>query len=116
MEEDLTPWTLAELKNLRIDVIADMPSFLFLWAGSSEHLEDARELMKAWNFRRCEDVVWLKTGSNKAWNSGADDMSLFHRTKEHCLVGIRGTVRRGSDGHFIHANVDTDVIVSEEMP
>lgn len=31
--------------------------------------------------------------------------------KEHCLVGIRGTVRRSTDQWLIHANVDTDVIV-----
>lgn len=29
-------------------------------------------------------------------------------------MGIKGTVRRATDGHVIHANVDTDVIVSEE--
>lgn len=30
-------------------------------------------------------------------------------------MGIKGTVRRSTDGHFIHCNVDTDVIVSEEQ-
>jgi N6-adenosine-specific RNA methylase IME4 len=29
-------------------------------------------------------------------------------------MGIKGTVRRSSDGHIIHANVDTDIIISEE--
>ena len=31
-------------------------------------------------------------------------------------MGIKGTVRRSTDGHIIHANVDTDIIVSEEPP
>ena len=31
-------------------------------------------------------------------------------------MGIKGTVRRATDGHIIHANVDTDIIVSEEPP
>lgn len=31
-------------------------------------------------------------------------------------MGIKGTVRRNYDGHIIHANVDTDVMVSEEPP
>lgn len=31
-------------------------------------------------------------------------------------MGIKGTVRRATDGHVIHANIDTDVIVSEEPP
>lgn len=29
-------------------------------------------------------------------------------------MGIRGTVRRSTDGHFVHCNVDTDVIVWED--
>lgn len=29
-------------------------------------------------------------------------------------MGIRGTVRRSIDGDFIHCNIDTDLIVSEE--
>ena len=28
----------------------------------------------------------------------------------------QGTVRRNYDGHIIHANVDTDVMLSEEPP
>uniref|UniRef100_A0A452ILK7 N(6)-adenosine-methyltransferase non-catalytic subunit METTL14 n=1 Tax=Gopherus agassizii TaxID=38772 RepID=A0A452ILK7_9SAUR len=33
---------------------------------------------------------------------------------EHCLMGIKGTVRRSTDGDFIHANVDIDLIITEE--
>lgn len=29
-------------------------------------------------------------------------------------MGIKGTVRRSTDAHIIHANVDTDIIVAEE--
>ena len=39
---------------------------------------------------------------------------MFSRTKEHCLMGIKGTVRRSTDGDFIHANVDIDLIIDEE--
>lgn len=53
--------------------------------------------------------------------------AVFVRTKEHCLMGIRGTVRRSVmpllswsykqvDSHFIHCNIDTDVIIAEEPP
>jgi hypothetical protein len=42
--------------------------------------------------------------------------SLLQHTKEHCLVGIKGAIKRGIDSHFIHANIDTDVIVEEEPP
>lgn len=34
--------------------------------------------------------------------------------QEHCLMGIKGTVRRSIDGDFIHANVDIDLIITEE--
>ena len=36
--------------------------------------------------------------------------------QEHCLMGVKGMVRRSSDGHIIHANIDTDIIISEEPP
>lgn len=39
--------------------------------------------------------------------------AVFQRTKEHCLMGIHGTVRRSTDGDFIHANVDIDLIIEE---
>lgn len=29
-------------------------------------------------------------------------------------MGIKGTVRRSTDGDFIHANVDIDLIITEE--
>ena len=29
-------------------------------------------------------------------------------------MGIKGTVRRNQDGHFIHANIDLDIIIIEE--
>ena len=31
-------------------------------------------------------------------------------------MGIKGTVRRSTDGDFIHANVDIDLIIDEELP
>lgn len=97
-----------------------MPCFIFLWVGSAEGLELGRELFKIWNFRRCEDVTWIKNNSkihnneNQAWNMPNE--GLFQRLKEHCLVGIRGTVKRGQDGHFLNANVDTDMIITEMEP
>jgi len=31
-------------------------------------------------------------------------------------MGIKGSVRRNTDGHIIHSNIDTDIIVTEEPP
>ena len=33
---------------------------------------------------------------------------------QNCLLCILGTVRRSTDGDFIHANVDIDLIIDEE--
>ncbi|XP_022850090.1 methyltransferase-like protein 1 isoform X2 [Olea europaea var. sylvestris] len=75
-------WTFEEIMNLKIEAIADTPSFIFLWVGDGVGLEQGRQCLK----------------------------------KEHCLMGIKGTVRRSTDGHVIHANIDTDVIIAEEPP
>ena len=49
-------------------------------------------------------------------SSSESEDNLLQHTKEHCLVGIKGAIKRGIDSHFIHANIDTDVIVYEEPP
>jgi len=109
-------WTFEEIMNLRIDLIAHNPSFIFLWCGSMHGLQMGRQLLHHWGFRRCEDIVWVKTNKTK----GGDvkkyvyDGSVLQHTTEHCLMGIKGTVVRSKDHHIIHANIDTDVIISEE--
>lgn len=117
-------WSLDEMMQLKIDQIAESPSFLWLWVGSAEGLDQGRQLLKRWGFRRCEDICWLKTNKHTASTSlpsashmsKQDSKNIFQHTKEHCLMGIKGTVRRNQDSHIIHANIDTDVIISEEPP
>ena len=59
----------------------------------------------------------MKTNKkNKALTKHEDKNEIFKKITEHCLVGLKGDVRRASDEHFIHANIDTDVIVDEEPP
>lgn len=38
---------------------------------------------------------------------------LFKESKEHFLLGIKGTVRRNLDTHIVNTNIDTDVVVTE---
>ncbi|KAE8781581.1 Methyltransferase-like protein 1 [Hordeum vulgare] len=108
-------WNAEEIMNLKIEAIADTPSFLFLWVGDGVGLEQGRQCLKKWGFRRCEDVCWVKTNKKNA-SSGLrhDSRTLLQHSKEHCLMGIKGTVRRSTDGHVIHANIDTDIIIAEE--
>jgi N6-adenosine-specific RNA methylase IME4 len=86
-----------------------------LWVGR-EHLDDGRELFKKWGYKRCEDVVWIKTNKKNKdiKQSASSDKSILQRVKEHCLVGLKGDIKKASDTSFIHANIDIDVIVDEE--
>jgi len=131
---DRVPWKFKELENLRVQDVANSQSFLFLWVGSvCDTWNKGRELMKKWGFRRCEVIAWLKTNKQKtvvtdergnnteevnAYDSfcHSADGIILQPTIEHCLMGIKGTVRRSTDGHIIHSNVDTDVIISENPP
>jgi mRNA (2'-O-methyladenosine-N6-)-methyltransferase len=100
------------LRNISAD-----PGFVFLWVGnaSGDGLERGRECFAKWGFRRAEDIVWVKTNKNAAKREeGRDEGGLFAGQKEHCLMGIRGTVRRSTDSRFVHCNVDTDVMVWED--
>jgi len=58
------------LQSLPIPSLAADPSFVLLWVGSGagEGLEKGREVLAKWGYRRCEDVVWIKT--NKHSNAG----------------------------------------------
>ncbi|KAG8095761.1 hypothetical protein GUJ93_ZPchr0013g35081 [Zizania palustris] len=108
-------WNADEIMNLKIEAIADTPSFVFLWVGDGAGLEQGRQCLKKWGFRRCEDVCWVKTNKKNATPSlRHDSHTILQHSKEHCLMGIKGTVRRSTDGHVIHANIDTDIIIAEE--
>eukprot|EP00340_Litonotus_pictus_P002010 CAMPEP_0170525056 /NCGR_PEP_ID=MMETSP0209-20121228/10519_1 /TAXON_ID=665100 ORGANISM="Litonotus pictus, Strain P1" /NCGR_SAMPLE_ID=MMETSP0209 /ASSEMBLY_ACC=CAM_ASM_000301 /LENGTH=423 /DNA_ID=CAMNT_0010814097 /DNA_START=93 /DNA_END=1360 /DNA_ORIENTATION=+ len=108
-------WTYDEIADLKIENISESCSFLFLWVGCGKGLDYGRALLKKWGFRRCEDIVWIKTNKHSTFKKKhKDQSSLLQHTKEHCLVGIKGSVKRGTDRNFIHANIDTDVIVAEE--
>lgn len=104
-----------EILALDIGELAAHRSFVFLWCGSSEGLDMGRNCLRKWGFRRCEDICWIRTNiENPGHSKILEPKSVFQRTKDHCLVGIKGTVRRSTDGDFIHANVDIDLIISEE--
>lgn len=79
----------AELAALDLARVAANPGFVWLWVGSGQSrldlgdgdggegadettgadttatdgigLEQGRELLSTWGYRRCEDIVWLKT-------------------------------------------------------
>ena len=59
-----------DLEALPVPNLAADPSFVLMWVGSGagEGLERGREVLAKWGFRRCEDIVWVKT--NKTTNRG----------------------------------------------
>ncbi|XP_043917593.1 N6-adenosine-methyltransferase non-catalytic subunit [Protopterus annectens] len=108
-------WSWNDILKLPIEEISDFRSFVFLWCGSGEGLDLGRLCLRRWGFRRSEDICWIKTNKNNPGKTKTlDPKAVFQRTKEHCLMGIKGTVRRSTDGDFIHANVDIDLIITEE--
>jgi len=111
-------WSMQEIEKLNIAAVAANPCFVFLWTGNGgEGLEQGRDLLRKWGFRRSEDIVWVKTNKENAQSNmlaARDQSSTFLRTKEHCLMGIHGSVRRNTDAHIIHSNIDTDVVIAEE--
>jgi len=148
-------WTWEEIASLPIPSVAATPSFIWIWCGKGNDagLEKGRALLARWGYRRCEDIVWLKTNKHVITEvcyelSGAklstkgttkdepETNTIFTQTKEHCLQGIRGTVRRSTESviahalfaallrrlkqfysaDYVHCNVDTDVIVWEGDP
>lgn len=65
-----------------------------MWVGSGEFLEKGRDLLKHWGFRRCEDIVWIKTQTQTSTKISSSVESndeiiydqpdrIFKRTKEH---------------------------------
>ncbi|XP_063243345.1 N6-adenosine-methyltransferase non-catalytic subunit [Bacillus rossius redtenbacheri] len=108
-------WSWDQIMRLDIGEVSAQRSFVFLWCGSSEGLDMGRFCLRKWGFRRCEDICWIRTNiGNPGHSKNLEPKAVFQRTKEHCLMGIKGTVRRSTDGDFIHANVDIDLIISEE--
>lgn len=110
-------WTWQEIAALPVPQLAAKESFVFLWVGSGagDGLERGREVLARWGYRRCEDIVCIRTnpqsdiaGDN---NEQPSTSSAFTRSSQHCLMGIRGTVRRSTDVRFVHCNIDTDVIL-----
>jgi mRNA m6A methyltransferase non-catalytic subunit len=113
-KDKFKPWALKDIGKLQLNKISSTPTFLFMWCGC-DHLLDGRTLFNQWGFKRCEDIVWIKTNKKrKLTTQNTDENSIFQKVTEHCLVGLSGDVRRASDQYFIHANIDTDVIVAEE--
>ena len=109
-------WTFQQIRELKIEEIAATPGFCFIWCGN-KHVEQATACLLKWGFRRIEDICWLKTNEQTI---GTPDylpygaLNVLKNSKEHLLVGIRGSVQRSRDSHLMHANIDSDVVIAPQ--
>lgn len=107
------------LTQLPLDKLVSKPGFLFIWASAHKINELTRLLNNeiwAKKFRRSEELVFVPIDKNSPFYPGlaGEDTTLVEKMQWHCWMCITGTVRRSSDGHLIHCNVDTDLSIETE--
>ena len=107
------------LSSLPIDKLISKPGFLFIW-GSAQKINELTKLLQndgwAKKFRKSEELVFMPIDKKSPFYPGldTDDQVLFEKMQWHCWMCITGTVRRATDGHLIHCNVDTDLTIETE--
>lgn len=109
--------SLDKLIQLPIGLLTPKPSLLFIWAPN-ERLAECRQAMEAWGFRRVENIVYATASANSLHNPNSQNENwlgepVLTRTTWHCLMGMKGTLRRSEDTELIHCNVDTDFFVEK---
>ncbi|GMJ06289.1 EMBRYO DEFECTIVE 1706, mRNAadenosine methylase [Hibiscus trionum] len=93
-----------EMRNLNVPAL-QTDGMIFLWV-TGRAMELGRECLEQWGYKRCEEIIWVKTNQlQRIIRTGRTGHWLNH-SKEHCLVGIKGNPE-------INKNIDTDVVVAE---
>ncbi|KAG8944923.1 hypothetical protein FRC04_001364 [Tulasnella sp. 424] len=106
-----------ELENCPIPTLAADPSFVFLWVGSGagEGLEKGRALLAKWGYRRCEDVVWIKTNNESNRGPGADETSTIFVPADRPANYVSPNANKATLSHG-YTRDHTDVIIWEGDP
>lgn len=66
-----------------------------------------RECLRIWGYQRCDEIIWVKTNQlQRIIRTGRTGHWLNHG-KEHCLVGVKGSIAGTNRG------LDCDVLVAE---
>lgn len=107
----------SDLERLPIPRLTPKPSILLLWV-SNHQLDLAHHLMKQWGFRRSEDIAFFPNSKSSVFmprcSASCAESSVFQSASWHCILGLKGTLRRSEDNTLINCNVDTDVIIEKE--
>lgn len=111
------------LNQLPLHKLCAKPGFLFIWATTQKIQELTRFLNSDVcnkKFRRSEELVFITVDKNSPYYpgdhaaTGEKQDSLFVKHQWHCWMCITGTVRRSTDNHLIHCNIDTDVQIENK--
>jgi len=108
------------LTNLPINRLCSRPGFLYIWA-TTHKISQIIKLLNCNNFnkkfRRSEEMIFLPINENSPYfpTDSFNDDSVLHRQQWHCWMCITGTVRRSTDAHLIHCNVDTDLQIESPV-
>lgn len=108
------------LTQIPLERLCSKPGFLFIWASSQQINELTRLLnTDGWakKFRRSEELVFVPVKKSSRYypdNMSKDATAMFESVQWHCWMCITGTVRRSTDGHLIHCNVDTDLKIEND--
>lgn len=113
---DVVP-SLNQLTVLPIQRLTPRPSIILLWLPNSA-LEVGRSALEHWGFRRSEDIIYFLTkGQNESLHypkfGSLNSSEYIQKSTWHCLMGLKGTLRRSEDSDLINCNVDTDVILEK---
>ncbi|KAL6449817.1 KAR4 Karyogamy protein KAR4 [Candida maltosa Xu316] len=104
------------LNSIPIHRLCSKPGFLFIWA-TTHKIQELTRLLNNENFnkrfRRSEELIFLPVDKNSSYyphdSDATESIPLFERQQWHCWMCITGTVRRSTDNHLIHCNIDTDL-------
>ncbi len=78
---DYPMMTLAEIKTLQIEKIADEKCTLFLWT-IDKYLHESKDILRWWGFNYHLTMTWNKTNGLAMYG--------FNRQTEFILVGLKG--------------------------
>lgn len=106
-----------QLESLPIPQLTPKPSILLIWVPQRQ-IDLAHRLMHNWGFRRSEDIAFFPRSKSSVFmpkrTAAQVESSVLIPTSWHCILGLKGTLRRSEDNALINCNVDTDVIIEKE--
>lgn len=85
-----------DMDTLPMESLAGRPGWLFLWAGETSNLMEAKRIMARWGFRKIECIAWMRT--DRSWeifeDTDSDCDGIFCSAVEWCIVGLKGSAKR----------------------